>query len=1338
MSNNLLGASANNKTGHWESKALYEFNNQMLSSKGRFWFSWGDLENDCKILKEDSKLRSSAINLIAAEKEDKSYFAVKDPRMCILFPFWRDVLENDNYQVNVLLPIRSPFEVSESLFNRNKITPTDGLFLWLRYVLDSEQASRGLKRSFVNYDSLLTDWRNVYDKLSKKFELLPLDSNIESEIDSFLNPSYRHHKIEAHIPETFVESVALKTFKILSSWAEYGEVESDFKKLDEIKNQFDLVVSYVDPLSNELRASLSEIQVNKDLMKRKIKLRDLDIKEMKARMQENIESKEKQITVLSESMNILNKEMSEKNKIESILIEQLETFKAHFNEQKQRNRVLDKELDGVLKLNKQFQKNNCLLSKENARFTTEIKKVKKANGLLKSEVSILIDKFEDEAKQLEKFKHVNNYLSMSNQTLKNSIEWKLYKSIFKKTFSLLRVLVGKKAKQRNLNRLLEVYGVIAESGLFAANWYLTKNPDVQEQGCDPLTHFIETGARENRDPNPDFSIKKYNSHRPDVYKSGINPLYHYIVCGQKEEFESKYKDFKQVVERSNLFDSNWYLAEYPDVKAEGLDPLRHYLEFGWKENRLPFKGFKGFKGNGYHRKNNISKNQIPLIHFIKNLDVPKSRTDNFDKQIELVKGSALFNATWYEKQYPDVKTVDMSAAEHYVKHGGFEFRDPGPGFSSQRYLIRYQDVAKAKLNPLCHYILTGKSEGRKIEASEFKSSSNGTNTFSFEEPAFKITKDPEVDYLYRKSVDKEHKLAQAKCNKKRGDAIKELATFTSNFCKPDIQTKTDPGNTLLKLVTQQCLSADERLACQSEGFWESAEYSVASSRRYIAFKDIWCAGSNTIKFSSEGLANDELNEVYIEFYQYTGENVTELATFKLGIYPKIFSINLINNLLPIFILIKNRDEQNIENLVVPFPSLYRGGMHFSESKVFCKSNSYFKSISHYSLRLLKELLSSNSGTILVDDELSIGHEVMLRADWHQWLKLVFNRNVLLSTVASSSQNESKSQGEDMISASQFPTINSLCNPTQSSLNKIINYNILDNKLRVFNSFLDSTNFSSVVNFIDSKEDEARLLIGELGDRNLEEKASIGISVVINASSGDVSRVRQTITMLNRQLKIHLEQIIIVMPNTYFSIDSLSHEFPKSTFICLREFSNIESLEFSNDVLFIDEFIEVYEPTTLAKMLEQLEKPNVRTIGGVILEEVRTDLGSTVKVDSMGYCCIQEEASKAMSVGAVKENSLLAVGESVAVEFIDPRFYFVRRDTLVENRDLFYSGDLLSFVSASVKQAPDSTYNFVLTRIRVGKYQSNVSLDIHSVSEELTNVIKLEKGNKVISLTEGKL
>src|SRR5919112_8031 len=70
-----------------------------------------------------------------------------------------------------------------------------------------------------------------------------------------------------------------------------------------------------------------------------------------------------------------------------------------------------------------------------------------------------------------------------------------------------------------------------------------------------------------------------------------------------------------LLEKSPLFDRDWYLRKYPDVAAAGGDPAWHYITLGWREGRDPGPLFST---KAYLRKNaDVARSGAnPLLNFI--------------------------------------------------------------------------------------------------------------------------------------------------------------------------------------------------------------------------------------------------------------------------------------------------------------------------------------------------------------------------------------------------------------------------------------------------------------------------------------------------------------------------------------------------------------------------------------------------------------------------------------------------------------------------------------------------------------------------------------------------
>ena len=74
------------------------------------------------------------------------------------------------------------------------------------------------------------------------------------------------------------------------------------------------------------------------------------------------------------------------------------------------------------------------------------------------------------------------------------------------------------------------------------------------------------------------------------------------------------------------------------------------------------------------------------------------------------------DVVFYRTIYEDVARAGIDPVRHYVDEGWREGRDPAPWFSTSAYMTRNPDVAG--VNPFHHYLTWGWREGREAEASD--------------------------------------------------------------------------------------------------------------------------------------------------------------------------------------------------------------------------------------------------------------------------------------------------------------------------------------------------------------------------------------------------------------------------------------------------------------------------------------------------------------------------------------------------------------------------------------------------------------------------------------------
>ena len=95
--------------------------------------------------------------------------------------------------------------------------------------------------------------------------------------------------------------------------------------------------------------------------------------------------------------------------------------------------------------------------------------------------------------------------------------------------------------------------LVRGTGLFDADWYLSMNPDVRQDGADPLLHYVRYGDHEGRPPIPLFDPPYYRAHARGAGLE-LNALLHYRLLG---------RFFK--TSPSAWFDVEYYLRQNRDV-----------------------------------------------------------------------------------------------------------------------------------------------------------------------------------------------------------------------------------------------------------------------------------------------------------------------------------------------------------------------------------------------------------------------------------------------------------------------------------------------------------------------------------------------------------------------------------------------------------------------------------------------------------------------------------------------------------------------------------------------------------------------------------------------------
>jgi hypothetical protein len=163
-----------NELGFWEHVELVQLNEWVLQVLGASW------EDACLLPDEWWKsepvrpVRQAIADILEHDFSRSQLWAVKDPRLCRLLPLWNVVLAESACKPLYVIVFRHPREVAASLMKRESFS-SDKSYL----------------------EDLLDNWRVAVTKIQAALAVRSLvrTPSVERNIDGFLQPDLRHHRV---------------------------------------------------------------------------------------------------------------------------------------------------------------------------------------------------------------------------------------------------------------------------------------------------------------------------------------------------------------------------------------------------------------------------------------------------------------------------------------------------------------------------------------------------------------------------------------------------------------------------------------------------------------------------------------------------------------------------------------------------------------------------------------------------------------------------------------------------------------------------------------------------------------------------------------------------------------------------------------------------------------------------------------------------------------------------------------------------------------------------------------------------------------------------------------
>jgi hypothetical protein len=237
----LMPARQGNAPGHWESEAICALDDALLDSAGSHWADWRGLNRAWYAAPGYEHWVARGRQVLRDEFGDAALFVMKDPRQCRLGRFWFDVLAREGVSPRVILTLRHPWEVAQSLARRDGMGPARAHLLWLAHMLEAEAASRGTRRVVQRLDQAMGQGPAGLEAMARAMATglavawPRLSADVLAQMAAFLDPAAWHHAAgrDGEVDET-LSGWAGRVHAILARWAQGGEDTADHAELDAI------------------------------------------------------------------------------------------------------------------------------------------------------------------------------------------------------------------------------------------------------------------------------------------------------------------------------------------------------------------------------------------------------------------------------------------------------------------------------------------------------------------------------------------------------------------------------------------------------------------------------------------------------------------------------------------------------------------------------------------------------------------------------------------------------------------------------------------------------------------------------------------------------------------------------------------------------------------------------------------------------------------------------------------------------------------------------------------------------------------------------------------------
>ncbi len=611
-SNLLPPVAENNERGFWEDREVVALSDAVLDRLGLAWDSTAPIDRARLAGPEFGDLRLRALDLVRSRLDTWPVFAIKDPRLSRLLPFWSGALERLDARVDFVLCLRNPISTAQSLQRRDGFAAIKSHLLWLQHtagmVLDTSNPGTGAahaaaRRAVVSFERLLAEPLAELQRLARLLEL-PFDPSsdaLRDYLSGFLDRQLEHARYaEADLGlDPALPAAAAELFAALARSASDpgggldGGIESLCRRHEDEMGRLGPLLQFAtesDRAARRLQAASSqrerELQSTKDLLA----------------------DRQARVVALSKLLDLLE------NKLPDGFGRHLAKLGADVVRDG-REHVLQGLAEARESLGSALAQGEVrLLTDLDEREQRFILELGNAEARLRLGLEGFGDQGESAARELrERIERLVGRIETGDRSMQQRFDalateakgsQQLIQRLLEASRSWERDLAERSREIGKLSQLL----LASQSALHAAQ----RAGEEALRSRDALRAELRVGKRAS-----DAMRQRLDAVQRSLSWRLTAPLRWsaHIAAWLRGGGWRLLRDSREVA-RSGLFDSDWYRRTYSDVAAVGIPPIQHYLTHGARELRDPGPAFST---RGYLRANpDVAESGMnPLLHYLR-------------------------------------------------------------------------------------------------------------------------------------------------------------------------------------------------------------------------------------------------------------------------------------------------------------------------------------------------------------------------------------------------------------------------------------------------------------------------------------------------------------------------------------------------------------------------------------------------------------------------------------------------------------------------------------------------------------------------------------------------